>query len=750
MRNRTAAFAALAALLLLAQMARDAAAAPPPPIQGFDVSGAFAPDETICFGGARPPTPLAPIGTNPCGAGSSDSAVPAGTTLAAYSVDRIPPGARLSQAVSIAPPAWTLATYPCAPADASNACNGGDKGSQAISGNVYSETNVFCHNISTSPSNVDILADPSSTPPNFQPFTFRRTAQEAGVNGGAGALAPGNEYSYIEQIQPFPASFTFVAQDSADLTGLFLGGAAPAFPLAPPVPLIEYTRRASWGTGAAFTFVQPAGDPTPPDDRYICNDGPQNSIVETAVTTPATPGIYPRIALYTSAPDIVGREVTRIIDLQCVRVGTFTVNDDDHDCLQDAAAGGTDADDTNPDQDGDLLVDGIEAAVGTPVNAADQDADGATDYDEVFQYTNPAVADTDGDGSKDKRDDGSDEVPGGAVNDTTNDDNCPTVANASQLNTDAGPTYHGTVNSPATGDATNPAEDTLGDACDPDKDNDGIDDVAEAGMLIVPWTGFSGTATTVCRGAGSGGSPPAVAMNPLDGDEDRDLYLSGVECMQRARPDIADKTVASCSTSPVDADGCAQPGPPTPGGDLDGDGLYMPGAGSGMATNVEVFYRVQSVVTGVNSLTNDIENCPAGMCKASACGPDGLIGATNDKDSDCDALGDGAEVNFYGTSPAAPDTDGDGCSDGREAADVSGDFNVTASDLGLVASKFGGYRAGNGTIAPGAAYGKVNFDFNKDGNITASDLGSVASYFGSCGSKGALPITRLYKVAPDN
>jgi len=34
-------------------------------------------------------------------------------------------------------------------------------------------------------------------------------------------------------------------------------------------------------------------------------------------------------------------------------------------------------------------------------------------------------------------------------------------------------------------------------------------------------------------------------------------------------------------------------------------------------------------------------------------------------------------------------SDGHGCSDGREVASVNGDQSVTAADLGLVASKFG-------------------------------------------------------------
>jgi len=725
-------------------------------IQHFDISGAFEVDAVVCYDGARPSTPIVAVPANPCGAGSSSTAAPAGATIPAYSVNRIPPGDRLSLAITVAPSTWPATTYACGPT-VNNACNGDVKAAESTSGNVYAEANLFCHGITSSPYNADILADPSSTPPAYVPIDFKRSAQQSGVNGGTGPLTPGGapgsvsgDYSYIEQVQPFPTSWTFIAQDSADLTGLFLGGAAPAFPLAPAVPLILYTRQSAYGTNPYVTYVQLAGSTAPPDDQYLCTDSPQNSIVETTVTTPATPGLYPRVVLYTSAADHRSRRFTRIADHQCVNIGGFAGADADGDCLPDSAepAGPCPAGNPNPvlnpDCDGDGLQDGIEVAIGTSPTAADADADGANDYTELFQYTNPANPDTDGDGSKDLADNGSDEnLSLSGVQDTTNDDNCPAVANPTQTNTDSGATYHGIPNpwgAPATGDNSNPDEDTFGDACDTDKDNDGFNDAAEAAYEIVAWTGPTGVGKTVCKRSGTGGTP--TSSSALDGDVDRDLYLDGIECSQRARPDLADRTIASCSTSPVDPDGCAQPqNGAALTGDSDGDRLAMP-LGAGSHGLVEIFYRTQSIaLDSAGNTANDIEACPAGMCKAAACGTDSLVG-TSDSDSDCDVLQDGAEVNFYGTSPASPDTDQDGCSDGREAADVTGDFNVTAGDLGSVASKFGSYRNANGTInLTAAGYGKVNFDFNKDGNITGGDLGSLASYFGSCPAKSG-PVTQ--------
>jgi hypothetical protein len=73
-----------------------------------------------------------------------------------------------------------------------------------------------------------------------------------------------------------------------------------------------------------------------------------------------------------------------------------------------------------------------------------------------------------------------------------------------------------------------------------------------------------------------------------------------------------------------------------------------------------------------------------------------------------------------GSDEQAPPSDsaGDGvlCGDRREAASVDTDTDVTASDMGRVASKFGTYSLFD--------HAKRRLDFNRDGNITAGDLGS--------------------------
>ncbi len=100
------------------------------------------------------------------------------------------------------------------------------------------------------------------------------------------------------------------------------------------------------------------------------------------------------------------------------------------------------------DTDGDGRGDGCED---------DSDGDGLSDADEAFYGTNRLFADTDGDGLGDRTEIniGSDPLSTDTDGDSRADgsDNCPTGANADQLDTDS---------------------DRTGDVCDTDRDNDGI------------------------------------------------------------------------------------------------------------------------------------------------------------------------------------------------------------------------------------------------------------------------------------
>jgi alpha-tubulin suppressor-like RCC1 family protein len=157
-------------------------------------------------------------------------------------------------------------------------------------------------------------------------------------------------------------------------------------------------------------------------------------------------------------------------------------------------------------------------------------------------------------------------------------DNCRFVPNPGQENTDSGPPPSGTGaidNGPGVpgDDATIPNGDTMGDACDPDDDNDGLPDAQDTNPLT--GTGLCGGLTTNDGHPHPAGGDvtndddhdgdPALAMgadasdNGPSWDTDNDGALDGVECTLGHDPrNRADRP------SGADCGGT---------GDTDGDGL---------------------------------------------------------------------------------------------------------------------------------------------------------------------------------
>lgn len=144
----------------------------------------------------------------------------------------------------------------------------------------------------------------------------------------------------------------------------------------------------------------------------------------------------------------------------CALVGTSAAQDDaDDDGVGDIC---------DDDADNDGLADSVEETYGTNPLKTDTDDDGVGDKIEVDNSTNPLSPDSDGDGVEDAQDafplDATEQSDSDGDGLGNNQDLCPTVADASNLNTDG---------------------DDLGNICDADDDNDGVPDELEnkvAGM----------------------------------------------------------------------------------------------------------------------------------------------------------------------------------------------------------------------------------------------------------------------------
>jgi hypothetical protein len=168
----------------------------------------------------------------------------------------------------------------------------------------------------------------------------------------------------------------------------------------------------------------------------------------------------------------------------------------------------------------------------------DTDADGANDCVEATQGTDPRNPDTDGDGHADL-------APATSTVNAATDlahDNCPTTPNPAQENHDGDLIDLSRFGKPFN-DTTRVNSDSLGDACDPDADNDGLANSVE--LALAP----DGAAHAACPSATGTTDPYAL-------DTDGDGVTDGAEC--------------ALGTDPVDA---ASTPPVSPLDDADHDGL---------------------------------------------------------------------------------------------------------------------------------------------------------------------------------
>jgi hypothetical protein len=735
-----------------------------------------------------------------CGAGALADPLPTSTNVDSFTLITDAGGARLTLPTTFTPQIWGNVALACT-VNGDNECGGADgvagqsTGStdDVVTGNVTARVDLGCGLGGVGVQDILASGGPGgaigSWPDEslWNPVPFVRTSQNPAIWTG-GAAGPngdgsptGGDNAYAIDIVPFPTTginaATFSAIDTANITSLYIGGSAPLILPSPVLlQLVSYESGYASQPGLGMSVALLGGAPSnPPSDNtggglppdIQCLDTPQNSVTaNNTLVTPAGGLLAPRWNIVTSAQDLRDGVVDRILIWEC-RNTAGAPADADGDCLAD----GPDTADADTDADNDGVPDGIDEVIcgGDPdcghtvTGTAD---DGASDYDEIFQFTNPAEANSDGDTQLDRQDVRPTntcadptapftDCPLGTGNQDpleTADDNCPAVSNSSQANTDSNNDYHGKAGS--TGDQSNatlttvsvhfsnPSEDVEGDACDADRDNDSINDVAEAAITgYAPWSTAN---TSVCKGPGDvdATEAPAMALTSADGDSDNDLVLDGRECQFRSRPDIGNRTVATCPASiPVfpltSPNGCAIPGnslaSPCAGQDPDSDQLCL-SRSTGVHSNLERQFRTHGINTGPASQVNDTDGCGAA--------------GDSDGDADQDTLGatcidaptagffvglvDGDEVLFYNTSATMTDSDQDGCMDNEEVNDVNGTNRVDSGDqLVLSQALLLGLPVVNATTGVIANAKIVNFDLNKDGSISSGDQLAMARSLGT-------------------
>jgi hypothetical protein len=218
-------------------------------------------------------------------------------------------------------------------------------------------------------------------------------------------------------------------------------------------------------------------------------------------------------------------------------------------------------------------------------------------------------------------------------------DNCFLEQNPDQLDTDG---------------------DTLGNACDPDDDNDMLSDeeeIARGTDLI--------DADSDGDSLSDGTEVNLYATDPLNPDTDHDTLPDGdevnIHLTSPVRSDtdfdgLSDGDEISFGTDPLrgdsDFDGLADGTEVSVYGT---DPLNQDSDGDGLGDGAEVF------AYGTDPLDLDSDDDSLTDFQEVARGTNPLV-----EDTDSDGLGDGAEVNTHETDPLNPDTDSDGLTDGQE------------------------------------------------------------------------------------
>jgi hypothetical protein len=526
-----------------------------------------------------------------------------------------------------------------------------------IVGDVRSRINVACDGTD------DFFIDESSTTYNafsgagVNPEPFRE--QTTAFNSTSGDA--GRSEDFLNSVLP---PFAKVVRYRADINFVTLGGSP--FPLTNSVSLNAVVMDFPSGN-ARISATLLGGDPSAPSAQYdLCLDSPQTSAsnftTAAGLSNPTTGGTYAVFTTHLSAAGIRDESQQHFaVITSCKNIGGAGV-DADNDCWDDSV----DTNTGNRDQDGDTLLDGLEAILGTNPNNADTDGDGRTDLEEIVGpanlLTDPTVADTDGDTLLDaglNLDCNGDGVPDTVVEnsnsgsgrnrlivriayckeDGTNvlntpgakggrpfgnpgaasKDNCPNIANPGQANS-----ANTDIDLGGTPGDSNDRFNGTADISHPNGRFTGDACVGDADNDGIPDVVENGTVHFDATGGTSGnafcntaGLGVLIALDDKNRDTDGDGTDDGTECQLKTNP--ADAT-SKPATVPLAA---------------------------------EKFFRMNGLSLPDGSVVGDIQ--------------------------DGEVFNSSAQVK-KGLSPASRDSDGDGCADAVEAADVDGDGDVDAGD----------------------------------------------------------------------